>query len=319
MHYPQAKRSALLVLVAIMLALGGCGPAPPPAARAPAVSEGLKEINGTQLYYKTVGEGEPIIFLHGGGGSHRYFLPHLEPLANERQLIFYDQRGTGLSDGKLDLRAISVDQFVEDLEALRLSFGFEKISLIGHSWGAIFAMFYAFKYQDRIDRLILVDMPPVNSSFAADLAATRSQRLQKLSADEQRTFTTTCPRPDLPAEALAECARLAATVDFYEPEKALGLDPTTDENTAKNAQTVRSLILTSFNRVQNNIDSQLETVRTPTLIIHGDFDPIPLASSEYVHQHIAASQMLIIQESGHFPFIEQPEKFIEAVRAFLHT
>jgi len=59
------------------------------ACRSPAVSttksiippEGLKDINGTQLYYKAIGKGQPIFFLHGRSGSHRYFLPHMEELA----------------------------------------------------------------------------------------------------------------------------------------------------------------------------------------------------------------------------------------------
>ncbi len=82
----------------------------------------------------------PIIFLHGSGGSHRYFLPYVEQLADAYQLVFYDRRGTGLSDGQLDMADITVDQLVEDLEVLRITFGFENISLVGHSWGAIVAL-----------------------------------------------------------------------------------------------------------------------------------------------------------------------------------
>jgi proline iminopeptidase len=55
------------------------------------------------------------------------------------------------------------------------------------------------------------------------------------------------------------------------------------------------------------------------LIIHGDFDPIPIGSSEYIQQRIPASQLVIIKQSGHFPFVEQPEKFFAAIRAFMRA
>jgi pimeloyl-ACP methyl ester carboxylesterase len=92
-----------------------------------------------------------------------------------------------------------------------------------------------------------------------------------------------------------------------------------EENTLKNSLTVRDLIENSFNRVQHDLNAQLPTLRIPTLIIHGDFDAIPVESSEYLHQQIPGSQIVVITESGHFPFIEQPEQFIVALRAFLHN
>lgn len=160
------------------------------------------------------------------------------------QLLFYDQRGTGLSDGRLDLKTISIDQFVEDLEALRVAFGFEKISLMGHSWGAVIALFYAFKYQAHLNKLILVDARPVTNTFAVEQGQTVQQRFQRLGPQAQQTLNTTCKRPsaELSSEARAECIKLAAALNFY-----------------------------------------------------------------------------IIKESGHFPFVEQPEMLFAAIRAFMRA
>jgi proline iminopeptidase len=281
---------------------------------------GLQAVNGTQLYYEIIGKGTPLFVLHGGpGNSHGYFLPYMEALSDEYQLFFYDQRGTGLSDGHLDLAAISIDQFVEDLEALRVAFGLEKISLMGHSWGAIVALAYALKYQAHLDHLILVDSTPVVNRFGIEFSKTIQERFQRLSPDAQHELTTTCTRPgeELSPEAIAECNQLEAQLKFYDPAKAATVDWAMEENTLKNSATVRALITSSFNRMQHDIDTQLPTVRVPTLIIHGDFDPIPLGSSEYLHQHIPGSQIVLISQSGHFPFIEQPEQFVAALRAFL--
>jgi len=305
----------------MIVALAGAACRSPDVSTTKAITppEGVKDINGAQLYYKAIGKGQPLVFLHGSGGSHRYFLPHLQTLAGEYQLLFYDQRGTGLSNGRPDL-ANTIDQFVEDLEALRLTFGFEKISLIGHSWGAIIALFYALKHQDHLDKLILVDPVPVAPMFLIEQNQTIKQRVARLSPEMQQMLTT-CQgsSAELRSEVRTECLKIDAALRFYDPAKALTIDTTIDKNTARNAATINSLIATSFTRKRRDLDANLKTIRVPTLLIHGDFDPIPIGASEYIHQRIPASQLVIMQQSGHFPFVEQPEMFLAAIRTFMRA
>lgn len=315
----QAARSvlALAIVLAAALIVAGCG-APAPAA--PAMSEGLQPVNGTQLYYQTVGAGAPLFVLHGGpGGSHRYFLPFLEPLADQYQLVFYDQRGTGMSDGKLELSAITIDQFVDDLDALRAGLGYDTIALMGHSWGAIIALAYAEKYPGHLSRLIMVDARPVSSSFLAEMATQRAQRVAQLSPADRQALGTTCARPasKLSAEEQAACGAIDARLRFYDPAKAAAVDSTIEPNTAKNAATVQSLITTSFNRSQAQIEAGMADLHMPTLIIHAENDLIPVASAEYLRDHIPGAQLTVIAKSDHFVFAEQPEQFIAAVRSFL--
>jgi proline iminopeptidase len=308
-----------IMLLALVFSLASCNPfAPKPSETLP-ISEGMKDVNGTRLYFKTIGTGDPIIFLHGSSGSHRYFLPSMEKLANSFQLVFYDQRGTGLSDGELDLSAITVDNFVEDLEALRAAFGFNKFSLIGHSWGAFIAIAYAIKYPSHLDKLILVDSIPVNNTFLIEFSKTLQQRIHDLSPEAQKMFTTTCTLPlaKLTTANLKQCNAIDATLRFSDPTKALTIDSTVDKNTAKNADIIQPLLRNDFTRIQTDIDGKLANVSEPTLIIHGDFDPIPAASSEYISKQIRSAQLVIIKNSGHFPFIEQPEQFFAAIRHFL--
>ena len=324
----------VLIVLVLVIALASCNITAPKRAETPtptetslptptpqtiSVSEGMQEINGTHMYYKMIGTGDPIIFLHGSGGSHRYFLPYMEQLADSYQLVFYDQRGTGLSDGRLVFSAITIDQFVEDLEALRIAFGFEKISLMGHSRGAIIALSYAFKYQAHLDRLILVDSLFVNDKFSVEFVETTQKRLQRLSPEVQQKFTTTCTRSstELTSKELADCRAIDASIRFYDPSKALTMDSTIDKNTANNGRMIQSLVITDFNRKQQDINAKLATIDVPTLILHGDFDPIPIASAEYIQQMIPTAKLVIIKESGHFPFVEQPERFSEAIREFM--
>jgi proline iminopeptidase len=318
--FSMLQKLATGTAIFLVTALTACSPMATEASTVIPPITGLQAVNGTALYYEIIGKGAPLFVLHGGpGNSHRYFLPYVEALSDEYKLFFYDQRGTGLSDGHLDLAAISIEQFVEDLEALRVAFALEKISVMGHSWGAIIALAYALKYQAHLDHLILVDSTPVNDTFLIEFSETLQQRIQGLSADAQHELTTTCTRPseELSPEAIDECNQLEAQLKFYDPTKAATVDWAMEENTLKNSATVRALITASFKRIQHDIDAQLSTVRVQTLIIHGDFDLIPLESSEYLHQHIPGSQIVPISQSGHFPFIEQPEQFIAALRAFL--
>jgi proline iminopeptidase len=309
----------LMLFLSVALSAAGCRSSDVSAPKDIVPPEGEKDINRTQLYYKVLGKGPPIFFLHGRSGSHRYFLPHIEPLSDKYQLLFYDQRGTGSSNGQLDLQAISIDQFVEDLEALRVAFGFGKISLVGHSRGAIIVLFYAFKYPDHLNKLILVDPVPLTNTFLVEQNQSLKQRAEHLSLEAQHMLTTTCQRSntELSSEARTECIKLDAALRFFDPAKALTMDMTTEKNTVRNAATIESLLTTSFNRKQRDIDATLKTIHVPALIIHGDFDPIPIGASKYIQQRISGAQLVIIQQSGHFPFVEQPEKVLATIRAFM--
>jgi len=153
---------------------------------------------------------------------------------------------------------------------------------------------------------------------ALENGVSRCFSVTAFSADEQQELTTKCTRPgtELSPKVLDECDQLDAQLRFYDPAKA-PVDRVLDENTLKNADTVNSLMRISFNKMQHDIETQLPTIRVPTLIIHGDFDPIPLKSSEYLHEQIPESKIVVFTEAGHFPFIEQPEQFVEALRNFL--
>ncbi|RMG87369.1 MAG: alpha/beta fold hydrolase, partial [Bacteroidetes bacterium] len=136
------------------------------------------ELNGTQLFCKVIGQGSPLLVIHGGPGlGHAYFLPHFEKLAQDHTLIFYDQRASGQSASDLDSADISLDLFLKDIDALRAYFGQEKISLLGHSWGGLLAMQYALKYPDRIDKLILSSPSPASSKLRASESAKLAERL----------------------------------------------------------------------------------------------------------------------------------------------
>jgi proline-specific peptidase len=120
------------------------------------LQEGFVDAKGVLIYYKTLGNGRPLLIVHGGpGASHDYFLPYLLPLARNHRLIFIDERGSGRSEKLEDPSGYTVEGMVEDVEAVRGALGLGKVDLLGHSYGGVLAQAYALKYQQHLDHLIL--------------------------------------------------------------------------------------------------------------------------------------------------------------------
>ncbi|HSP07613.1 MAG TPA: proline iminopeptidase-family hydrolase, partial [Acidobacteriota bacterium] len=120
------------------------------------VTEGFVDANGALIYYMELGQGNPLVILHGGpGASHQYFLPYLLPLARNNRVIFIDERGSGKSERLEDVSQYTVENMVEDVEAVRRALKLGKIDLLGHSYGGVLAQAYALKYQQNLNHLIL--------------------------------------------------------------------------------------------------------------------------------------------------------------------
>jgi pimeloyl-ACP methyl ester carboxylesterase len=154
-----------IILLADLAILFGClssivqAQTSPSAARVSNVypmQEGFVDSDGLMIYYMTVGRGDPLLIVHGGpGASHDYFLPYLLPLARTHKFIFIDERGSGRSQKLEDPSGYTIENMVEDVEAVRLALGLGKITLLGHSYGGALAQAYALKYQKNLSHLIL--------------------------------------------------------------------------------------------------------------------------------------------------------------------
>ena len=96
------------------------------------------------LFCRDVGEGPPIVVVHGGPDfDHFYLLPELDRLAGAFRLIYYDQRGRGLSAAGVRPEDVSIASELDDLDLVRRHFGLETVAVLGHSWGGVLAMEYA--------------------------------------------------------------------------------------------------------------------------------------------------------------------------------
>ncbi|MEK4651759.1 MULTISPECIES: alpha/beta fold hydrolase [Niallia] len=121
-------------------------------------------VNDRKIFINVVGEGDAIIFLHGGSGSnHKFFLPHVLPLSKNYKLILYDQTGCGKSEHLLNNEYSMADE-VETLEMLRKKLKLDKIHLFGESWSSILALLYATEYPENVNKLFLTAAIGISSS-----------------------------------------------------------------------------------------------------------------------------------------------------------
>ena len=128
------------------------------------IQQGFVDANGVMIYYEEFGNGKPLMIVHGGpGATHDYFLPYLLPLARHYRLIFIDERGSGKSERLEDVKQYTVENMVEDVEAVRKALGLGKMNLLGHSYGGVLAQAYALKYQENLSHLVLCSTFPSTS------------------------------------------------------------------------------------------------------------------------------------------------------------
>ncbi len=119
------------------------------------------DVGDAELYVEEEGEGVPLVLINGGpGGTHHYFHPWFSRATDFARVIYYDQRGCGLSDRAPGAEGYSVDQAVADLDALREGLGLERWAVLGYSYGGFLAQYYALRHPERVSGLVLVGASP---------------------------------------------------------------------------------------------------------------------------------------------------------------
>jgi proline iminopeptidase len=292
--------------------------------------EGYVDAHGVLIYYKTLGNGPPLVVLHGGpGASHDYFLPHLLPLTRTHRLIFIDERGSGRSQRLQDASLYTVEGDVEDIEAVRVALHLGKISLLGHSCGGVLAQAYALKYQQNLSHLILnstfASTREMNAVLAREKAAMPAAKLARLNELEAAGLFGKGELWER-GRYLAEYETLAWGPGYF--PFLYGARPDSNyDPAAGNAPTNWELYRAMWGSdgefiIDGNLKSveyvdRLPTIHVPTLIVVGDHDECDPSLSKEMHEKIAGSKLVILPNSGHMNFVDQPEMWQKAVEGFL--
>ena len=318
--------SRVLLPLGMLVLQAGChasGRTPAPVAtRPPLIREGYVEAGGgVQLYYRLVGTGrDTVVVLHGGPGFNmEYIAQDLTPLATSHALLFYDQRGAGRSSLVTDSASLDGQRFAEDLEAVRQHFGFQRVTLLGHSWGAGVAALYAAPYPQRIERLIIVDGIPLQRKALV-------QAFQDLEA--RRDSSTRAQMQKWREARLASPGDAAACRAYY----VLWFGPFFGDSSAASrsqgdfcagsAEARRNKMASVDRFVAASLGEwdwrpAISRVDAPALVIHGSADVLPVESAREWAAALPNARLVLLEGVGHFPYLEAPEAFFPAVDAFL--
>ena len=265
------------------------------------------------IYYKVMGKGQPIILVHGGPGlDHRYMFQAFQDLAKDYRVIFYDQRGTGASQCKLSDRSVTIEQFVEDLDAVRRHLGLRRINLLGHSWGGLLAVHYTVRHPQNVRSLMLAN----SSGLTGESQKAFFENLDSMRTPEEKEELESL-KGKADQESLQRHNELYMRPYFYDPSKIALLSYEPSKLTAENNERVRTLIWRQL--LDYDLRPQASRLHIPTLVIHSDRDVIPLEVAEETAETIPRSELVVMQDVGHYSFIEDPTEFFKEIRKFLKT
>lgn len=261
-----------------------------------------------------------LLVLHGGpGADHQYLLPQMLALAEDYELVLYDQRGGGKSRTD-DPAPITWQTHVEDLAAVVHELSLTPLEIIGYSWGGLLALLYTVaSTQSAPDSrssvlptphsLVLIDPAPITKQYREQFEAEFSRRQKGPVIQELRTeLAQSGLRERDPAAYRQRSFELSVAGYFADPTRAKDLTP------FRVVGRVQESVWASLGDF--DLNSALARVAIPTLIVHGREDPIPLESSRTAAAALGA-RLVVLEHCGHVPYVEQPQSLFDAVREFL--
>ena len=253
----------------------------------------------------------PLLCVNGGLlFSHALLWPALSPLAQRRQLIFYDQRGRGESQAPPGVQAARIEHDAGDVGALRQALGIGLWDLLGHSWGGAIALLGAERDRDGTRRIVTVNAVGPTSAWMAGLQAAALERLPPAERAVLQRFTPEeLERPD--PEVQSAYARAMYPAWFAEPDFARMFAP------PRSTSRTGAAVLARLRREGYDWTTLLRALDRPTLVLHGERDLLPLAVAGALVAALPDARLAPIPRSGHMPFWEAPEQFFSLVDSFL--
>lgn len=275
------------------------------------------EIDGYKINVEVLGEGDPIFFLPGGpGNSHDYMQGAFGHYYKTNTVVFFDWLGRGMSDDAKDVSEYNVEGDVELIEKLRKLLKFDKISLVGHSYGTVPSQAYAIKYKDNVKNMVLIN-------------GFHSGAMWQANCDSYNHYAKThFPEKWVAVDSLRKLGYLSS----QEPLKAVYGDFPTKyiyyHNTTLRSKVpkkkfrgwagdVYTTIIgkdgdfdVSGSMINQDYRQDLKNITAKTLIVAGRYDGV--STPEFAVQYktfMPQAQFEMFEQSGHNPYLEEPEKF----------
>lgn len=279
------------------------------------------KIRDTEIYFDVEGSGlvvdgprmreKPVAFvIHGGPGTdHTSYKPAFSLLSHKMQLVYFDHRGQGRS-ARGPKETYTLENNVEDMEALRQYLGLDKIVVLGSSYGGMVALSYAVRYPENVSQLIVI-ATVADSRFLA-----RAQEiLAERGTEEQKAIAQRLWNGNFESEQ-----QLREYFQVMRPMYSVTYDPHSQQEIPDRAILSVDAINVAFGGFLRsyNILNQLDKITAPTLVIAGRKDWIcPPEFSEEIAKKIPNADLRIFENSGHLIRVDEPEALLDAIAGFL--
>jgi proline iminopeptidase len=283
-------------------------------------------VNGAKLYVVIVGKGDPLIIIPGGPGGTHIGYRDFDSLAKDNQIIYFDAFGRGKSDTAKDVKEYSLARDISDIEGLRVALHYDKINVLGHSYGGVVAQGYALQYPSHVSHLILAN------TFHSFIM------WQKNDDNSNHEIETNYPEVWDSLMIIREAGavssdpahqELYSKVPYgflyaYNPENFLrrGAKPYPNpfnsklyyQMVGKDGDFIVGSDIGNF-----DYRKELKNLKMPVLIYGGRYDRVAVPSMMVKYkEYCPQAQFILFEKSGHNPQVEEPAKLFPVIEKFLH-
>ena len=280
--------------------------------------EGFVQVDGYQVWYRRSGEGGvPLLVLHGGPGAGHDYLESLEALAEDREVIFYDQLGCGRSDRPDDASLWRIERFVAEVDKVRNALGLERVHLLGQSWGGWLAIEYMLSRPRGVVGLVLASTSASIPQFVAE-----AERLKAALPPEvyetMRHYESSgdLHHPDYEAAVMEFYRRHLCRLEPW-PEPLLRSLENLDGNPVYETMNGPNEFFVIGNLKDWDRTQRLGEIDASTLVTAGRHDEITPACAETIHRGIPGSEIRVFEQSAHVAHLEETEAYLQTTADFL--
>jgi pimeloyl-ACP methyl ester carboxylesterase len=279
------------------------------------VNDHMATTNDVELSYSIAGAGPPLVITSPGWGIGSDYLRHgLEPLLAHFTIVFVTTRGSGRSTRPADILRMGSADMADDIEELRRHLGLPTIDLFGHSNGGAIAIAYAQRHGAYLRKLVLTS----SQLLGFDISKTVQSFLDQAAADPRYRDAVSWvaqPRPN-DDDAFRRHFLKRLPLYFHDPD-AHAETFTRHMGESFSAWASRAQAAADQLASASQVD-KLASIGAETLIIVGRHCWVcPVAISERLHAGIGGSRLVVLERTGHFPWIEEPERFFPEITKFL--
>ena len=272
-------------------------------------------IRDASLFTMVIGQGYPLVLMHGGPGADHTTLLPLRPCADTFSLIFYDHRCNGRSVGA-DVTTMTWANLTADAEELRQSLGFEQWAVLGYSFGGMVALEYALRYPDSLSHLMLLDTCGDSrwvQRHASEMLAKRGYSRKTVNAAE-RLFNGR-----IKPHEMVSCMLRIGRAYYYRPNLLILLRELVNGLRIKRRP---EALIFGFGQLLKGwtVMDRLGEIKVPTLVFAGRHDfQFPPEHQATLAEQINGAQLAIIEDAGHSAPMERTAEVIEIIKRFMEN